>query len=98
MKYFCGVHVSCGDWKKTGEEAREDWNRRVKEYLENAKESKLKSCPFCGYEAVLEGVKVRKGYETIARCNGCLAIIRTITYDTEEEAKQKAIEAWNRRA
>lgn len=32
MKYFCGVHVSCGDWKKTEEMAAEDWNRRVQEY------------------------------------------------------------------
>lgn len=32
MKYFCGVHVSCGDWKNTEELAAEDWNRRVKEH------------------------------------------------------------------
>jgi hypothetical protein len=32
MKYFCGVHCPCGDWKKTEEFAAEDWNRRVQEY------------------------------------------------------------------
>ena len=32
MKYFCGVHASCGDWKSNKELAGEDWNRRVKEY------------------------------------------------------------------
>lgn len=32
FKYFCGVHVACGDWQKTGELAITDWNRRVQEY------------------------------------------------------------------
>jgi hypothetical protein len=32
MKYFCSVHISCGDWKDTNELAIVDWNRRVKEY------------------------------------------------------------------
>lgn len=32
MKYFCGVHAACGDWKKTEELAAADWNRRVQEY------------------------------------------------------------------
>ncbi|OPY63652.1 MAG: hypothetical protein A4E56_00375 [Pelotomaculum sp. PtaU1.Bin065] len=32
MKYFCGVHVACGDWKKSEELAAKDWNRRVQEY------------------------------------------------------------------
>lgn len=59
----------------------------------------LKPCPFCGGKAVLEDVTVRKGFEAYVACNGgCLAVQRTITYDTLEEAKEKAIEAWNRRA
>lgn len=28
-KYFCSVHVSCGDWKDTEDKAKKDWNRRV---------------------------------------------------------------------
>lgn len=58
----------------------------------------LLSCPFCGYEAVLEPIKVRKGYEAVTHCNGCLASIHTITYDTEEEAISNATISWNKRA
>lgn len=36
MKYFCGVHCSCGDWKATDDLAAADWNRRVMEYKEEA--------------------------------------------------------------
>lgn len=32
MKYFCSVHVGCGDWKGTEELAAADWNNRVQEY------------------------------------------------------------------
>ncbi|SPF53104.1 conserved hypothetical protein [Candidatus Desulfosporosinus infrequens] len=32
MKYFCGVHAACGDWKKTEALAATDWNKRVQEY------------------------------------------------------------------
>lgn len=59
----------------------------------------LKPCPFCGGEAVLETIRVRKGDEAVVHCNGgCLASIHTITYDTEQEAIDAATEAWNRRA
>ena len=37
IKYFCGnigTHISCGDWKKTDELAIAEWNRRVREYLD----------------------------------------------------------------
>jgi Lar family restriction alleviation protein len=57
----------------------------------------LKHCPFCGWEAVIEPTKARKGYEAVAHCNSCLASVHTITYDTIEEAINAAIEAWNRR-
>ena len=51
----------------------------------------LKRCPFCNGEAVIEPYKVRKGYEANIQCNGgCLALMRTITYDTEEEARELA--------
>ena len=63
------------------------------------KENELKPCPFCGGEAVLEPYKARKGYEANIQCNGgCLALMRTITYDTEEEAVNNVVKAWNRRA
>ena len=58
----------------------------------------LKPCPFCGNrDAFLESFKVRKGYEAAVQCNGCLAQMVTITYDTEEEAIESAEKAWNRR-
>lgn len=60
-------------------------------------ETKLKPCPFCGGEAVLESYNARKGFEACIQCNGCTAYVPTITYDTEEEAIEKAIKAWNRR-
>lgn len=61
--------------------------------------AELKPCPFCGGEAVLEPYKARKGYEANIQCNGkCLLTMHTITYDTEEEAIENVIEAWNRRA
>jgi Lar family restriction alleviation protein len=59
--------------------------------------SELKKCPFCGYEAVLETMTVRKGWEADAHCNGCLASFHTITYDTEEEAIAAAMAGWNQR-
>ena len=60
--------------------------------------NELKPCPFCGGEAVLESCKVRKGYESFIQCNGgCLALMRTITYDTEEEAIENVIKAWEKR-
>lgn len=60
---------------------------------------KLRACPFCGGEAVLEENKVRKGYEAAVSCNGlCLAHMFSITYDTEQEAVEAVVKAWNRRA
>ena len=61
--------------------------------------NELKPCPFCGGKAVLEPFRARKGYEAVIQCNGgCLALMRTITYDTEEEAVEAVKNAWNRRA
>lgn len=59
--------------------------------------NKLRPCPFCGYPAVFEPFKERKGYASTIRCCNCPAEITTITYDTAEEAEMEAIEAWNRR-
>lgn len=57
----------------------------------------LERCPFCGCPAVIEPMKVRKGYEADVHCNGCLASIHTTTYDTEEEAVAEGVRAWNKR-
>lgn len=57
----------------------------------------LKPCPFCGATALLESFKERKGYGATVHCNSCLAAITTITYDTEKEAVDDAMWAWNRR-
>lgn len=60
------------------------------------KNEKLKPCPHCGGEGMLESFRVRKGYEATIHCNNCLAIMPTITYDTEKESIEACIEAWNR--
>lgn len=60
---------------------------------------KLKPCPFCGGEAVLEPCKARKGYEATIQCNGgCILYMTTITYDTQEEAVKTVVKRWNTRA
>lgn len=59
--------------------------------------NELIPCPFCNWSASVVTFKVRKGYEANVHCNYCLASMATITYDTEEEARQNAIKAWNRR-
>ena len=57
----------------------------------------LKPCPFCGGKAMIEESSVRKGYEAVIVCTGCLVNMPTITYDTQEDANNAAIEAWDRR-
>ena len=59
--------------------------------------NELKPCPFCGYSAVFEPFKERKGYAATVRCCNCPAEITTITYDTEEEAEMEVVFMWNRR-
>lgn len=58
---------------------------------------KLKPCPFCGGEATIESFQVRKGFEAVIQCCGCLVNMPTITYDDEETAKENSVKAWNRR-
>lgn len=57
----------------------------------------MKLCPFCGYAAALETMEVRKGWEADIQCLSCPASIHTITYDTEQQAIEAAVTAWNRR-
>ena len=62
-------------------------------------ELKLRECPFCGGEAVLEHFKSRKGYEATIQCNGqCVLYMSTITHDTEKEAIEAVTTAWNTRS
>ena len=58
---------------------------------------KLKPCPFCGGEAALHKIAFFK-HEAYVRCKTCG--VRTLEFSsaTMEDAKLKAIEAWNRRA
>ena len=59
MKYLCGVHASCGDWKSTEEIARIDWNRRVKEY----KDMKIAiETPFTPEWIYAQGVTLVRAY------------------------------------
>lgn len=52
---------------------------------------KLKPCPFCGAEAVMDTIKPHyyEG-ETFIECTGCTCAIA-------EKTEHEAIEAWNRR-
>ena len=60
--------------------------------------TELKPCPFCGGEVIMNSYPERKGYGAVVECVCCLLQMQTINYDTEEEAKRKVSEAWNRRA
>ena len=61
-------------------------------------DGKLKTCPFCGGEALLEEFSVRKGFEACIVCSNCSVSMLTITYDTQKEATEAVVEHWNRRA
>ena len=57
----------------------------------------LKPCPFCGRKAFLNSYPERKGFGAVVECTSCILQMMTVTYDTENEAEQAAISAWNRR-
>lgn len=58
----------------------------------------MKNCPFCKGKANVASVHICAGAEIgEAFCTQCGARISTREFETEEEAKQKAIELWNNR-
>lgn len=63
MKYFCGVHVACGDWKKTEELAAADWNRRVQEYKDLLQRTETPGTP--------EFLEIQGNLKTHAYCEDC---------------------------
>lgn len=56
---------------------------------------KLKPCPFCGGEGKFVDVN---GFWCAIICDKCHAKTNSMSYSAEYAAKEKAIEAWNRRA
>ena len=64
-------------------------------------ELKLKSCPFCGGEAVLNHghmITATGQYLANVKCSECGIASRVVwSTDSPEEAVKEAIEAWNRR-
>lgn len=72
--------------------------RRSKTQIGGPIMAKLKPCPFCGGNAIIESFSVRKGFEANVSCTECLANMPTITFDFEETAYLEAIKDWNRRA
>lgn len=64
-----------------------------------AREPEPKKCPFCGGEAEVVGHYVKGGpnnYQYFVRCKRCK--VRPTLYGMNFKKKEKAIEAWNRRA
>ena len=71
---------------------------------ERVEETKLKSCPFCGEKELLEVYAEPRGdrekciWNAYVVCLICHGRASNHGFDwTEEEAKDKAIRAWNRR-
>lgn len=54
----------------------------------------LKPCPFCGGKGKFVDVN---GFWCVVICDKCNATSNSIQYSSEYTAKEKAIEAWNRR-
>ena len=58
---------------------------------------KLKSCPFCGGEAVLKRDRIGLYCVKCTNC-GCMTTFQFDFGEGEEVSKQKAADVWNRRA
>ena len=66
-------------------------------------DKQLKPCPFCGANAhvsISDCEMGKKRYMAYAECNNmdCEAMIDTELFEDENQAEQKVIEMWNRRA
>ena len=60
-----------------------------------ATKKELKPCPFCGGEAILQ--ETGSSWCNVI-CDKCGAMTKCILNNCEYSSKDKAIEAWNRRA
>ena len=58
---------------------------------------KLKPCPLCGGEAVVETCELTDGWMGGVECTKCGCCVVTDGLPTSEEAKAKIIEHWNTR-
>ena len=63
--------------------------------------NKLKTCPFCGSEAIYKSYEQieKKYYIYIIKCKKCLATMEIWANidEDQEKNKQEIIELWNRR-
>ena len=73
-----------------------DWVK-LKEINFNELDKYVKNCPCCGNTAFIESYEVRKGYEADIHCSGCMLNYHTITFDTENDAIEDALNGWNKR-
>ncbi|AFM42984.1 hypothetical protein Desaci_4122 [Desulfosporosinus acidiphilus SJ4] len=71
MKYFCGVHVACGDWKKTEALAAVDWNKRVQEYKDALQRIKTPGTP--------EFLEIQGNLKAYVCCEDCGYMTDTMT-------------------
>ncbi len=72
-------------------------------FNKNSENNNLKPCPFCGNTDIIvntaeRGDRTRFKWFARVFCADCFADTTNHGFDfTEEEAKQKAVKAWNRR-
>ena len=83
----CGATVPI--WRETAEEAARQWNKR----FDVTDEIKLRSCPFCGGEAVIEHNSEYDNEGYAVRCSECGIESPDNRFCNEHEAAQW----WNRR-
>ena len=58
---------------------------------------KLKYCPFCCGEAEFEWWLGRKGFEASVFCECGALVTLGIYYDSQAEAEERTVKAWNTR-
>ena len=57
----------------------------------------LKSCPFCGGEAVLEYITLCCNSASQCRCKSCNATTKAVQISHRYSCDEEAAKAWNRR-